>query len=139
VRTTWFPSTRPCRGVRLVGALVSLAALGVITWLIAREVRGPEEEVRVEALVLAVVVGTAVFALTDLVVARAGSGQFVGLETKTDALYFALTTLTTVGFGDVHATGQLARGLMIIQLLFNVIVLAAAAADTVIQASRRRR
>jgi hypothetical protein len=115
-----------------------LAALGVITWLIAREVRGPEEEVRVEALVLAVVVGTAVFALTDLVVARAGSGQFVGLETKTDALYFALTTLTTVGFGDVHATGQLARGLMIIQLLFNVIVLAAAA-DTVIQASRHRR
>lgn len=54
--------------------------------------------------------------------------QFVGLATKTDALYyFALTTLTMVGFGDVHAAGQLARALVIVQLLFNVVVLASAA------------
>ena len=53
--------------------------------------------------------------------------EFVSLETKTDALYFALTTLATVGFGDVHAEGQIARTLVIIQMVFNVVVLTRAA------------
>ena len=60
-------------------------------------------------------------------VARSGPLEFVGLETKTDALYFALTTLATVGFGDVHAEGQIARVLLIAQMIFNVAVLTRAA------------
>jgi hypothetical protein len=61
------------------------------------------------------------------VIARTGSSEFVGLETKTDALYFALTTLATVGFGDVHAEGQVARLLLIAQIIFNIVVLTQAA------------
>ena len=37
-----------------------------------------------------------------------------------------LAGLATVGFGDIHAKGQLARLLVIAQILFNVVVLAAA-------------
>ena len=37
-----------------------------------------------------------------------------------------LAGLATVGFGDIHAKGQLARLLVIAQMLFNVVVLAAA-------------
>ena len=113
-------------GLRIVA---TVATLGLLVWAVARrvmrEVRG--DGGNPERLVLAVVLGVTVFAVADFVVARAGPGQFVGLETKTDALYFALTTLTTVGFGDVYAAGQVARALVVVQLLFNVVVLASAA------------
>jgi hypothetical protein len=67
------------------------------------------------------------FALADFTIAVSYPGQFVGLETKTDGLYFALATLTTVGYGDVHAAGQLARSLLIVQLVFNVAIIATGA------------
>ena len=128
--------------VRVVGALAAIVALGIVIWRIsrgiAREVRGPKGGVQVEDLVLAIVIGVAVFALADLILATIAPGQFVGLETKTDALYFALTTLTTIGFGDVSAEGQLARGLVIVQMLFNVIVLTAAARTAIRAVTRER-
>jgi voltage-gated potassium channel len=128
---------------RLAGTLVILAGLGVVTWmvsrLVAREVRGGQDAARVDQLVLAVVVGVAVFALADLVVATVAPEQFVDLRTKTDALYFALTTLITIGYGDVHAQGQVARALLIVQMLFNVVVLAAAVRHALQTAIHRRR
>ncbi len=50
--------------------------------------------------------------------------QFEGLDTRIDALYFTVTTLSTVGYGDVHATGQLARALVTVQILFDLSLLA---------------
>jgi hypothetical protein len=41
-------------------------------------------------------------------------------------LYFALTTLAAVGF-DVHAHSQIARRPVVVQMAFNVVVLASAA------------
>ena len=105
-------------------------ALGLAAWFVARQVahgaRATATAVRVDRLVLALVIGIVVFALADFTVATIGEGQFVGLETRTDALYFTLATLLTVGFGDVHAAGQLARALVSIQMVFNVLVLATA-------------
>ena len=51
--------------------------------------------------------------------------QVSGLETRTDALYFTLSTMTTVGYGDVHAEGQLARAMVCVLIVFNVVVVAA--------------
>ena len=45
------------------------------------------------------------------------------LRTKTDALYFTVTTLATVGFGDVHPTGQVARAIVTAQIVFNLVFL----------------
>ncbi|WP_436887003.1 potassium channel family protein [Nocardiopsis dassonvillei] len=70
--------------------------------------------------------GIALFALADHGLALFRPGEFEGLETRTDALYFALTTLATVGYGDIHAQGQWARGLLIGQMVFNVAVVAGA-------------
>jgi hypothetical protein len=39
--------------------------------------------------------------------------QVSGLNTRTDALYFTLVTMATVGFGDIHAEGQFARAMVI--------------------------
>jgi voltage-gated potassium channel len=112
---------------RVVGTLVG----GLLaTWLIIRQVSRQltdPEHAPLTNLLAALVGGVAFFALVDYGIAVMQSGQFVGLHTKTDALYFALTTLTTVGYGDIHAAGQLARGVVMAQLVFNVVVITTAA------------
>ena len=50
--------------------------------------------------------------------------EVAGLETRLDSVYFTVTTLATVGTGDIHAQGQAARAVAIVQMLANVVVLA---------------
>lgn len=125
------PVSEPLSPQRLwVRASATALLFVLVVWLLARqvlrEVRADTADVRLDRLLLVVVISVMFFALIDFVVARAGNGQFIGLATKTDALYFALTTLTTVGYGDIHAEGQLARGVVCVHLLFNVVVLTSA-------------
>lgn len=44
--------------------------------------------------------------------------QFVGLVTRLDALYFTGVTMATVGYGDIHPSGQLARAVVLVQLVY---------------------
>ena len=77
------------------------------------------------------------FALAFYVVEEHSPSQFDGLSTRTDALYFTLSTLTTVGFGDIHAHGQLARVMVMFQLIFNAIFVGAAV-STIVGTVRNR-
>ncbi|EST38106.1 hypothetical protein N566_09290 [Streptomycetaceae bacterium MP113-05] len=54
-------------------------------------------------------------------------GQFVALRTKLDALYFTVVTLATVGYGDIHPRGQTARMVAVVQIIYNLVFLTAAA------------
>jgi len=102
----------------------------LITWLIVRQVShhlADPERASLPSLLTALAGGVAFFALADYLTEVSDPGQFVDLETKTDALYFALATLTTVGYGDIHADGQVARAVVAVQLLFNVAVIASGA------------
>ena len=108
-----------------------LAGMALLAWSILRQVqrlarRGPSDEsVRLESLVFLLYVAVPLFALGFYALVQADADQFAGLDTKTDALYFATSTVATVGFGDVHATGQLARVLVILQIVFNIVFVAA--------------
>ena len=62
--------------------------------------------------------------LTFFLLNEVSPDQFDGLATRTDALYFTLATMSTVGFGDVHAEGQFARALVCVLIVFNVVVVA---------------
>ena len=62
--------------------------------------------------------------LTFFLLNKVSPEQVIGLQTRTDALYFTLGTMTTVGFGDVHAEGQVARAMVCALLVFNVVVVA---------------
>jgi voltage-gated potassium channel len=112
----------------IVGLLAGLAAL---VWVILREVRTlvrtslDDPAVQVDGLVLLVSVVVPLFSLGYFALESADPDQFADLATKTDALYFTLSTLATVGFGDVHATGQLGRGLVIVQITFDLVFVAA--------------
>ena len=52
-------------------------------------------------------------------------GQFNGLKTRLDALYFTVITLATVGYGDINPAGQLSRAIVLLQLLYSFAFLAA--------------
>jgi hypothetical protein len=118
-------------GTRAVVRGSATVVLGLlVTWLILRQVRhqlANPQDAPLGGLVTALVGGVIFFALADFIIAVSDPGQFVSLSTKTDGLYFALATLTTVGYGDVYAAGQLARGLVVIQLVFNLAVIATSA------------
>jgi hypothetical protein len=88
---------------------------------------GREEVVRVQSLVFLVYATVLLFALVYTGMAEASDHQFVGLETKTDGLYFTVTTLATVGFGDIHARGQVARAIVTLQIVFNLVFVGALA------------
>ena len=47
--------------------------------------------------------------------------QVAGLDTRVDAIYFAVTVISTVGFGDIHATSQAARLVVTFQIMFNLL------------------
>ncbi|GAA1690099.1 potassium channel family protein [Glycomyces endophyticus] len=108
----------------LTAAMLVVLALA-IRWQAVRQLRDPRAPLG--GLVVGVLAGVLVFALIDFAVAVHRPGEFTGIATRVDALYFAISTLLTVGFGDVHASGQIARGLLCAQMAFNIIAIAGSA------------
>ncbi len=112
----------------VVGILLTLLAIAVLGWAIARQVRAQmrdPEGARVQSLFWLLGLVVIVFATTFAYLENTAPAELDGIATRTDALYFTLSTLTTVGFGDVHAVGQLARALVSLQLVFDVVFVAA--------------
>jgi len=103
-------------GVALLGSLILLT--------IQRLLRAGEAA-RVRGLIILLCLTVLFFAYADRTLAEL-PGQFDDLHTKTDALYFNVSTVATVGFGDVHAAGQLARAAVTMQIIFNLVFLGAA-------------
>lgn len=68
-------------------------------------------------------------------------GQVPGVQTHLDALYFTVTMLTTVGFGDIAPAGQTARAVATAQMVFDLVFLGVAvrAAVQVGRTERERR
>jgi voltage-gated potassium channel len=121
----------PMQGPRAwLGLLLCAAALATIVPLTvwrARALRNSDRPVleAIETLVLLFTLLLLGFA-SGYVVLSQQADQLAGVHTKIDALYFTLTTLSTVGFGDVHAIGQTARVVVSVQILFNLVFLAVA-------------
>jgi voltage-gated potassium channel Kch len=86
-----------------------------------RAVRQAETPVLValEAIVLLVTMLVLGFASVYYAINLDGD-QFNDLVTRLDSVYFTVVTLSTVGYGDIVATGELARFLVILQILMNL-------------------
>jgi voltage-gated potassium channel len=100
------------------------AVLGALILTAIRSLLRAGENARIRGLILLLTLTVLFFSWSDESVARL-PGQFTMLSTKTDSLYFNVSTLATVGFGDVHPVGQLARAAVTVQIVFNLVFLGA--------------
>ncbi|MDN5854290.1 MAG: ion channel [Actinomycetia bacterium] len=107
-------------------ALLAIAQIGRMV----RPFPGAAQYVRLVGVLSLVYIATCFFALAYYLIASNEPGQFVGLRTRTDALYYAVVTLATVGYGDVHAVGQAARIATTVHVAFNLVVIGALLAVT---------
>ncbi|MFI9360480.1 potassium channel family protein [Kitasatospora sp. NPDC053057] len=105
------------------GALVGLSGLllAKIMAVLAGRARRP-----VAWLAFLIFLAMTVFAASYYVIA-ARPGDFNGLHTRLDALYFTVVTLATVGYGDIVPAGQAPRLLVVLQIGYNFVFLASAA------------
>ncbi|MFD8453408.1 MULTISPECIES: potassium channel family protein [Streptomyces] len=75
---------------------------------------------------LLIVLSVHVFSATYYALAKQ-PGEFSGLHTRLDALYFTVVTLATVGYGDITPRGQAARLVTVLQIVYSFVFLTAAA------------
>ncbi len=114
------------KGRLVLAVLVSVIAAFTLGVIVVREViRGSDRRLSGRRLVLLLELVFVAFAFGYFVLATSSAGQFDGIATRLDALYFTATTMTTVGYGDITAKSQLARGMVTVNLGFNVVFIAA--------------
>jgi|GEM_PF-1298974 len=107
---------------------VGVLAIGyAVVALVRRRRMSPDDSgVRLEALVALVYALVVFFALTYLSLSTR-EDEFVGIDNRVDALYFTVSTVATVGFGDVHAVGSAARVAVTVHMVMDLLVLGIAA------------
>jgi voltage-gated potassium channel len=74
----------------------------------------------VQAATLLLTILLVTFSATYYELAHRVDGSMGGLDTKTDSLYFTITTLATVGYGDITPVSQPARAVASLQMLVDL-------------------
>ncbi|GGQ77284.1 membrane protein [Streptomyces flaveolus] len=109
--------------------LLFALALAVVAALLLRQIRhvltGRTDTHPGVVIALLIVLSVHVFAATYYVLAKQ-PGEFTGLRTRVDSLYFTVVTLATVGYGDITPHGQTARVVAVLQILYSFVFLTAA-------------
>ena len=123
--TTWSRSTI-CGKVqallRLVVGIVAFAA--VLAWQLRRVTRAEFPVLRaVHALAVTIPLFLVVFAAVYLSLAQGSAAHFSEPLDHTGALYLAITVFSTVGFGDITPESELARIVVSIQMLLDLVVI----------------
>lgn len=105
-------------------AIGLLLFLGLVAYQVRSVIRSPFPSVRaVEALAISVPLFVLLFSSTYVVMATISVSNFGGRLTHTDGLYFAVTVLSTVGFGDITAKSQVARLVVTGQMISDLVIL----------------
>jgi voltage-gated potassium channel len=130
---------RPVGAIAARLALELLALVGVLVWQIRAVARSAHPVMRgVEAVVVSVPLLVLTFGATYVVVEHNSPGSFTEALTRLDAAYFSVTVLATVGFGDISPVSELARSLVMAQMLVDL-AFVGLVAKVLVGAVRRRR
>jgi voltage-gated potassium channel len=126
-------------------AMLSVGLLGLVA-LVAFQVRSIIKATypalrAVGALATSVPLFLLLFAGTYFVMGGISEGNFNEPLTRTDALYFTVTVFATVGFGDIVATTQGARVVVMGQMVAGIVIIGLGArviVDAVKRGQRRQ-
>jgi voltage-gated potassium channel Kch len=122
--------------------VVGLAAVGgLLAWQVRQIVRSALPGVQaVAALAVTIPLFLIVFAATYYLMGYADADNFSEPLTRVDSLYFTITTFATVGFGDITAVSQAARGVAMTQMVLGLVLVGLIAHVIVgaVQVAKRR-
>jgi voltage-gated potassium channel len=111
------------------GTLVALGA-GVlamcllVAWQVRSILRSRHPALRaVEAVALSLPLFLLLFAATYTVLSDSDPGAFTEPLSQLDSLYFVVTVFATVGFGDISAVSALARMLVTVQMVGDLVLI----------------
>ncbi|HTY73123.1 MAG TPA: potassium channel family protein [Actinomycetes bacterium] len=122
-----------------VAFAVALACIGVVTtWQIVAVSRSPFPRLRAfEAIAVSAPLLVLVFAATYVSMSNGTAGSFTSSMTKIDAIYFTVTVLATVGFGDITAVSETARIVVTIQMIVDIVFIGVVVRALVMVTQRR--
>lgn len=135
----------PLGGPRTVAAgvrfAIAVAVLVAVMGLSIRSVLRSEHPMLRAAETIALVVPLTLvgFASAYGVVSDVDSGAFSEVLDHTGALYFTMATVTTVGYGDIAASSDAARIVVMVQMVANVAVIGLSTRALLAAAKSRRR
>jgi voltage-gated potassium channel len=108
--------------IQLIIGLVVLA--GILAWQVRAIIRSEFPRARLlQSLSVAVPFYLVIFAATYHLIAESGSDDFAEPLSRTDALYFTVTVFSTVGFGDITPKSEMARLVVTVQMVANLILI----------------
>ena len=119
------PLDRPLDTGTLITFLLALAVVGaVIAWEVRNILISDVPRLRaVQTVAVGVPMLLLVFASVYVQIETSQPNSFSETLSRTDALYFAVTVFSTVGFGDIAPKSELARIVTMSQMLTGLIVL----------------
>lgn len=106
-------------------ALWTAIVIAYLTWQIRAIRKAPFPEIRaMETLITGGVILLALFAKAYLLISVADPSAFSEPLTSFSTYYFTVTVLGTVGFGDITPVSVLARSVAMVQIIFDLALLA---------------
>jgi hypothetical protein len=117
------PLRGPFRAATVAELFTGLLVVGVLAARQIRSVqRSPYPGLRgAEVLSLLVPLFLVLFAAAYQVLGAANPASFSQTMSRTDGLYFVVTVLSTVGFGDITAVSEVARVLVTVQMIGDLV------------------
>jgi amino acid transporter len=102
-----------------------LLFIGLVAWQVRQIARDEHPVMRaIEVVSFAISLLIVVFAFSYLALSHADPSSFSESLDRVDAFYYTVSTLTTVGFGDIAAESDGARLLVTVQMLFDLALIA---------------
>jgi hypothetical protein len=123
------PMDKPFAGEHAVGLVVGLIGVAVLLVFQVRAIaHSPHPRLRaVDALASTIPPFLLLYAATYYLMEHGQVGNFKEPMTRTDALYFAVTVFSTVGFGDIAPVSQVARIVVVTQMIGDLLLIGLAA------------
>ncbi|WP_234321705.1 potassium channel family protein [Streptomyces xanthophaeus] len=124
----------------LLGGIAAVA--GLLAWQIYQITLAPQPGLKaMEAMAITVPLFILLDATACFLLEHTTPGSFSEPLSRTDAMYFAMTVFSTVGFGDITARSETARLLTTGQITLNLLLLGVAARllANAVQRGRERR